>query len=205
MENKIESLELEEMRQQMMSLREQLDKRIVLNEQLLKDNTMKKVKSINMYGYVSLLMLIPAFVGICIVNYRFGLSFTFCAFFVITTVVTAFLDYLSSQRIKDSDFSTKSVKEIISTLISMKKNNQRIRCIDVILATITAPWILYEIYANSFSKFIFNEGFPTYLFIGINLTIFFSIVIALITIGTKYYNNYQKNISDMIEMLKEKE
>ena len=205
MENKIESLELEEMRQQMMSLREQLDKQIVLNEQLLKDNTMKKVKSINMYGYVSLLMLIPAFVGICIVNYRFGLSFTFCAFFVITTVVTAFLDYLSSQRIKDSDFSTKSVKEIISTLISMKKNNQRIRCIDVILATITAPWILYEIYANSFSKFIFNEGFPTYLFIGINLTISFSIVIALITIGTKYYNNYQKNISDMIEMLKEKE
>ena len=87
----------------------------------------------------------------------------------------------------------------------MKKNNQRIRCIDVILATITAPWILYEIYANSFSKFIFNEGFPTYLFIGINLTISFSIVIALITIGTKYYNNYQKNISDMIEMLKEKE
>lgn len=205
MENKIESLELEEMRQQMMSLREQLDKQIVLNEQLLKDNTMKKVNSINMYGYVSLLMLIPAFVGICIVNYRFGLSFTFCAFFVITIVVTAFLDYLSSQRIKDSDFSTKSVKEIISTLISMKKNNQRIRCIDVILATITAPWILYEIYVNSFSKFIFNEGFPTYLFIGINLTIFFSIVIALITIGTKYYNNYQKNISDMIEMLKEKE
>lgn len=205
MENRIESLELEEMRQQMLSLREQLDKQIVLNEQLLKDNTMKKVKSINMYGYVSLLMLIPAFVGICIVNYRFGLSFTFCAFFVITTVVTAFLDYLSSQRIKDSDFSTKSVKEIISTLISMKKNNQRIRCIDVILATITAPWILYEIYANSFSKFIFNEGFPTYLFIGINLTISFSIVIALITIGTKYYNNYQKNISDMIEMLKEKE
>ena len=50
MENRIESLELEEMRQQMMSLREQLDKQIVLNEQLLKDNTMKKVKSINRYG-----------------------------------------------------------------------------------------------------------------------------------------------------------
>ena len=205
MENRIESLELEEMRQQMLSLREQLDKQIVLNEQLLKDNTMKKVKSINIYGYISLLMLIPAFTGFCIVDYRFGLSFTFKVFAVITVVVIAYLEYWSSQRIKDSDFSTKSVKEIVSTLISMKKNNQRIRCIDVILATITAPWILYEIYANSFSKFIFNEGFPTYLFIGINLTIFFSIVIALITIGTKYYNNYQKNISDMIEMLKEKE
>ena len=77
MENRIESLELEEMRQQMMSLREQLDKQIVLNEQLLKDNTMKKVKSINIYGYISLLMLIPAFTGFCIVDYRFGLSFTF--------------------------------------------------------------------------------------------------------------------------------
>lgn len=205
MENKIESLELEEMRQQMMSLREQLDKQIVLNEQLLKDNTMKKVKSINIYGYISLLMLIPAFTGFCIVDYRFGLSFTFKVFAVITVVVIAYLEYWSSQRIKDSDFSTKSVKEIVSTLISMKKNNRIIRYIDFIVSAIMVPWMLYEIYANSFSKFIFKEGFPTYLFIGTNLVIFFSTFIAFLLIDIKYYNKYQKNISDMIEMLKEKE
>ena len=205
MENRIESLELEEMRQQMLSLREQLDKQIVLNEQLLKDNTMKKVKSINIYGYISLLMLIPAFTGFCIVDYRFGLSFTFKVFAVITVVVIAYLEYWSSQRIKDSDFSTKSVKEIVSTLISMKKNNRKIRYMDIILSTIMIPWMLYEIYANSFSKFIFKEGFPTYLFIGTNLVIFFSILIALLLIDIKYYNKHQKNISDMIEMLKEKE
>jgi len=205
MENRIESLELEEMRQQMMSLREQLDKQIVLNEQLLKDNTMKKVKSINRYGYVTLLSFIPAFAGLSVVQYRFGLSFTLCAFFVITVVIVTFSYYWSSQRIKDSDFSTKSVKEIVSTLISMKKNNRIIRYIDFILSAIMIPWMLYEIYANSFSKFIFKEGFPTYLFIGTNLVIFFSILIALLLIDIKYYNKYQKNISDMIEMLKEKE
>ena len=200
MENRIESLELEEMRQQMLSLREQLDKQIVLNEQLLKDNTMKKVKSINIYGYISLLMLIPAFTGFCIMDYRFGLSFTFKVFAVITVVVIAYLEYWSSQRIKDSDFSTKSVKEIVSTLISMKKNNRKIRYMDIMV-----PWILYEIYANSFSKFIFKEGFPTYQFIGVNLTIFFSVLIAFILICNKYYNKNQQNINDMIEMLKEKE
>lgn len=205
MENRIESLELEEMRQQMLSLREQLDKQIVLNEQLLKDNTMKKVKSINIYGYISLLMLIPAFTGFCIMDYRFGLSFTFKVFAVITVVVIAYLEYWSSQRIKDSDFSTKSVKEIVSTLISMKKNNRKIRYMDIILSTIMVPWILYEIYANSFSKFIFKEGFPTYQFIGVNLTIFFSVLIAFILICNKYYNKNQQNINDMIEMLKEKE
>ncbi len=205
MENKIESLELEEMRQQMMSLREQLDKQIVLNEQLLKDNTMKKVKSINRYGYVTLLSFIPAFAGLSVVQYRFGLSFTLCAFFVITVVIVTFSYYWSSQRIKDSDFSTKSVKEIVSTLISMKKNNRIIRYIDFIVSAIMIPWMLYEIYANSFSKFIFKEGFPTYLFIGTNLVIFFSILIALLLIDIKYYNKHQKNISDMIEMLKEKE
>ena len=130
MENRIESLELEEMHQQMMSLREQLDKQIVLNEQLLKDNTMKKVKSINRYGYVTLLSFIPAFAGLSFVQYRVGLSFTLCAFFVITVVIVTFSYYWSSQRIKDSDFSTKSVKEIVSTLISMKKNNRIIRYID---------------------------------------------------------------------------
>ena len=205
MENKIESLELEEMRQQMMSLREQLDKQIVLNEQLLKDNTMKKVKSINRYGYVTLLSFIPAFAGLSVVQYRFGLSFTLCAFFVITVVIVTFSYYWSSQRIKDSDFSTKSVKEIVSTLISMKKNNRKIRYMDIILSTIMVPWILYEIYANSFSKFIFKEGFPTYQFIGVNLTIFFSVLIAFILICNKYYNKNQQNINDMIEMLKEKE
>ena len=205
MENRIESLELEEMRQQMMSLREQLDKQIVLNEQLLKDNTMKKVKSINRYGYVTLLSFIPAFAGLSVVQYRFGLSFTLCAFFVITVVIVTFSYYWSSQRIKDSDFSTKSVKEIVSTLISMKKNNRIIRYIDFIVSAIMIPWMLYEIYANSFSKFIFKEGFPTYLFIGTNLVIFFSILIALLLIDIKYYNKHQKNISDMIEMLKEKE
>ena len=205
MENRIESLELEEMRQQMMSLREQLDKQIVLNEQLLKDNTMKKVKSINRYGYVTLLSFIPAFAGLSVVQYRFGLSFTLCAFFVITVVIVTFSYYWSSQRIKDSDFSTKSVKEIVSTLISMKKNNRIIRYIDFILSAIMIPWMLYEIYANSFSKFIFKEGFPTYLFIGTNLVIFFSTFIAFLLIDIKYYNKYQKNISDMIEMLKEKE
>jgi hypothetical protein len=189
----------------MLSLREQLDKQIVLNEQLLKDNTMKKVKSINIYGYISLLMLIPAFTGFCIVDYRFGLSFTFKVFAVITVVVIAYLEYWSSQRIKDSDFSTKSVKEIVSTLISMKKNNRKIRYMDIILSTIMVPWILYEIYANSFSKFIFKEGFPTYQFIGVNLTIFFSVLIAFILICNKYYNKNQQNINDMIEMLKEKE
>lgn len=205
MENRIESQELEDMRQQMMSLREQLDKQIVLNEQLLKDNTMKKVKSINRYGYVTLLSFIPAFAGLSVVQYRFGLSFTLCAFFVITVVIVTFSYYWSSQRIKDSDFSTKSVKEIVSTLISMKKNNRIIRYIDFIVSAIMIPWMLYEIYANSFSKFIFKEGFPTYLFIGTNLVIFFSILIALLLIDIKYYNKHQKNISDMIEMLKEKE
>ena len=116
-------------------------------------------------------------------------------------VVIAYLEYWSSQRIKDSDFSTKSVKEIVSTLISMKKNNRKIRYMDIILSTI----ILYEIYANSFSKFIFKEGFPTYQFIGVNLTIFFSVLIAFILICNKYYNKNQQNINDMIEMLKEKE
>lgn len=76
---------------------------------------------------------------------------------------------------------------------------------DIILSTIMVPWILYEIYANSFSKFIFKEGFPTYQFIGVNLTIFFSVLIAFILICKKYYNKNQQNINDMIEMLKEKE
>lgn len=205
MENRIESLELEEMRQQMLSLREQLDKQIVLNEQLLKDNTMKKVKSIHIYGYVSLLTLIPP---LFVLNYgycRNVLSFAFCVIVFIILVIMSFFEYWSSQRIKDSDFSTKSVKDIVSTLISMKKSNQIENYICFVLVAIIIPWLLYEIYANSWSKFIFKEGFHTYQFIGINLTIYFSFLIFVGFIVMKYYKKHQQNISDMIEMLKEKE
>ena len=204
MENNGTSLELEEMRLQMAALQKQLDERLKLDEELLKKNTInKKINSINRYGYFSLISIPMAITGLCIVQYRFHISLAFILIAIITISIITGLEFWSANRVKSIDISKKSVKEIVKTLISMKKCNQRIRLVDFLTTPIFISWLIYEIYVHSFSHFMFNEGFPTCLFICINSIIFFSILTILLLLCWKMYKKNQHNITEMIEMLKQ--
>ena len=206
MENNGTSLELEEMRLQMATLQKQLDERLKLDEDLLKKNTInKKINSINRYGYFSLIGIPMAFAGLCIVQYRFHISLEFILVAILSVLIITGLDFWSANRVKSVDFSKKSVKEIVKTLISMKKCNQRIRLVDFLTTPIFISWLIYEIYVHSFSHFMFNEGFPTCLFICINSIIFFSILTILLLLCWKMYKKNQLNITEMIEILKDQE
>lgn len=52
---------------------------------------------------------------------------------------------------------------------------------------------------------MFAEGFPTYLFICTNSTIFLSILTVFILFGRKIDKKHQQNINQLIDMLKEQE
>ena len=206
MENNGIILELEEMRLQMATLQKQLDERLKLDEELLKKNTInKKINSINRYGYFSLIGIPIAIISFCIVQYRFHISFEFILIAIITGLIITGLEFWSANRVKSIDISKKSVKEIISTLISMKKNNQRIRLADLLTTAIIIPWLIYELYVHSFSYFMFDEGFPTCLFICVNSTIFFSCLTVILIFSSRIFKKHQRNITEMIEMLKEQE
>lgn len=200
------SIELEEMRLQMAALQKQLDERLKLNEQQLQKNTMKKINAINKYGYYNLLELVAAIIGLSIVQYRFHISFEFMAFALISQSLYGLFNFWLANRIRKIDLSQKSVKELISKLISMKKTYQRTFYYDIFVSFfIFVPWIIYEIYVHSLSHFMFAEGFPTTLFICTNTIIFLSIMTIAIIFSKKMFNKQQRNISELIEMIKDKD
>ena len=206
MENNNYSLELEEMRLQMAALQKQLDERLKLDEQQLQNSTMKKINSINRYGYFELIGLIIDIISIAIVQYIFHISFEFITCILPIIVLSSLFGFWLANRIRNTDLSKKSVKEITSTLISMKKQYQIYNIIGFIVGFfIIIPGILYEIYVHSFSHFMFDEGFPTCLFICINSTIFISILTIAIIFNTKMYKKQLHNISELIEMIKDKD
>lgn len=206
MEKNNVSLELEEMRLQMAALQKQLDERLKLDEQQLQNSTMKKINAINRYGYFELIGLIVAIISLSIVQYRFHISFEFITCTLLIIVLTSLFGFWLANRIKNTDLSKKSTKEIIRTLISMKKQYQIYNIIGFIIGFfIIFPWMLYEIYVHSFSHFMFADGFPTCRFICANATIMISVITIAIIFGTKMYKKQLRNISELIEMIKDKD
>lgn len=206
MEKNNVSLELEEMRLQMAALQKQLNERLKLDEQQLQNSTMKKINAINRYGYFELIGLIIAIICYSIVQYRFHISFEFIACTLPILVLSSLFGFWLANRIKNTDLSKKSTKEIIRTLISMKKQYQIYNIIGFIIGFfIILPWMLYEIYVHSFSHFMFAEGFPTCRFICANATIMISGFTIGIIFCIKMYKKQLRNITEMIEILKDQE
>ena len=206
MEKNNVSLELEEMRLQMAALQKQLNERLKLAEQQLQNSTMKKINAINRYGYFELIGLIVAIISLSIVQYRFHISFEFITCTLPIIVLTSLFGFWLANRIKNTDLSKKSTKEIIRTLISMKKQYQIYNIIGFIIGFfIIFPWMLYEIYVHSLSHFMFAEGFPTCRFICANATIMISVITIGIIFCIKMYKKQLRNISELIEMIKDKD
>ena len=206
MENNGISLELEEMRLQMAALQQQLDERLKLDEELLHNKTMKKINDINRYGYFELIGLIVGIISLSIAQYRFYISFECIACTLSLLFLSSLFGFLLANRIKNTDISKKSTKDIISTLISMKKTYQIYELIGFIIGFfIIFPWMTYDIYVYNLSHFMFNEGFPTCLFICANSVICLSVLIIALIFCIKIYKKQQQNITEMIEMLKDQE
>ena len=190
----------------MAALQKQLNERLKLDEQQLQNSTMKKINAINRYGYFELIGLIVAIISLSIVQYRFHISFEFITCTLLIIVLTSLFGFWLANRIKNTDLSKKSTKEIIRTLISMKKQYQIYNIIGFIIGFfIIFPWMLYEIYVHSLSHFMFAEGFPTCRFICANATIMISVLTIAIIFGTKMYKKQLRNISELIEMIKDKD
>lgn len=199
------SIELEEMRLQMAALQKQLDERLKLDEQQLQKNTMKKINAINRYGYYELCGLIIGIACLSIVQYRFHISFEFIACTLSIMVLSSLFDCWIANRINNDDLSKKSAKELTSKLISMKKMYHKSFLFEIFLCFLIFLWMLHDIYVYNLSHFMFAEGFPTCLFICANATVMISVLTIGMIFCTKMYKKQQRNISELIEMIKDKD
>lgn len=133
MENKIESLELEEMRQQMNALKEQLDEQVKVNDEnitkLLKENT----RSFNNKGLKTLLVSLVCAFPMYIYCSRWGIPMI--CFWIVVAVMLAdgCCSYYVTHMVKAKDLQKCDFSELIDKLVKMKKGIRILTIADYVL------------------------------------------------------------------------
>lgn len=200
--NNINSLELEEMRQQMTALKSQLDEQLQLNETTLQKNIMSKAKSVNSMGSRMLLVgVLTAIFVPAIFYYMYDFSILCCTVTSLVVIADASLDYWSAHRIKPSDISGKNFSETTATLISMKKSNQWQLVIGIIVMIPLMIWWSVEMLDTKFFDFTTTPeavNMAKYSIIGCGVI---GSIIGLF-IAMRIYYKQKRNIDDLINMLK---
>ena len=185
--NNIESLELEEMRQQMSELKQQLDKKIDLRESLFSKMIRKQRKNVYPMWYVLLICIIIGWNLDCI----FGFSLIYCIVLLAFSMLMALLEYKITHTIKPTDYVAYNTTGLLKKIIKTKKN-YRTKCIlQFILIFPMLLWTCYELYYSNF----FYDAQTSYLDFYICIVMF---VIAGISI---FYFNYKKKTREIDELL----
>lgn len=201
MENKIESPELEEMRQQMAELRQQLNEQLQLNEQQLHRNIISKTTGINNFGSWMLLGgIMTGILAPALLYYMYGFSLWCCIATSVLCILDSSSDYWSAHRIKSKDLSTKSISEITRTLISMKKYNQKAFLIGLFaIIPIFIWWASELLHTHLFDYIKDSEIIETVSYISIGGFAFGGLLGTALAIHL--YRKQQRNIDNLIAML----
>lgn len=133
MENKIESLELEEMRQQMNALKEQLDEQVIVNDEnitkLLKENT----RSFNNKGLKTLLVSLVCAFPMYIYCSRWGIPMICFWIVVVVMIIDGCCSYYVTHMVREKDLQKSRFSELVNKLIRMKKGIRILTIADYIL------------------------------------------------------------------------
>lgn len=191
--NNIESLELEEMRQQMAELKSQLDQQLVVNEKKIKTSVKKELKSINNQYYATCFVDIVGFILLVYFNTKIHY---FDTVFVILVGILAVVEVVGNKiicnalplrKLAENDFSTS-----IRALIKMKKLHSIYYMVMIPMLAGTFTWeILVVVNLCSFDHNAVMRVFITAIIC----------VIVCIVLFTYSYRKQNKKINYMIEML----
>lgn len=146
MENKIESLELEEMRQQMATLRQQLEEQVQVNDVLVISRMKTSIGSLNKKGLWTLIVAIVGAYPLYIYCHRWGVSMFSYSIIMIALVMDALVSYYLTHMVKESDLQKNHFSELIDKLIRMKKRMRILTIVDYILLV----GILFLLYCQTF-------------------------------------------------------
>lgn len=196
MENKMENLELEEMRQQMTTLKQQLEKQVQVNDKLVVKQLKKNVNSLRTNW---LLLTILGILGLCFLyeSARFvGLS-SFCFWFFITyVIVEIFWDFYITHYVKKSDI-TSSVSETLKKLKKAKKINNWGTVVDLVFSLLLFVWLCLEIFCGqTFQNFSDSNKTKVICVICVGVPLGFLVALW-------YYKSQIKNMDEMIDTINE--
>lgn len=197
MENKIESLELEEMRQQMNVLKAQLEEQVRVNDELVVKQLKKNTRSFNNIGTWTLIVGIVGIYPSYVYCNMYGVSMACFLTMVVGLIADGCYSYYVSHIVREKDFQECSFTKIVSKLIRTKKLMKTVEPIEYTSLLIFAAWLFYEtVFGNRFSHF--SSFIQTKVVIGFTL----GLALGLFIVVKEMKRRYQQ-IDGMIRTLSE--
>ena len=195
MEKTINMEELEQMRQQIQELKEQVNEKGKLNEKLVIKSIQSKMRRVHItiFKLAALVLLVtPLWIWI---KYDMHLSWALTIFTILMMVCSVISDYLINRI--DVGTMGGDLVETSKRLIQMKKNRSTQQKISFIfLLPVWLFWLGYEMYKYNFAEFDPKVA----------ITMLMPIVVGAIiggAIGLSIYHRWQRANDEMIEQIEE--
>ena len=194
--------ELEQMRSQMVELKQMLDSQIRVNDQLLKKNIIDKSDKINRFGLTMLFLGIAAAILVPLMMYAiYHVSPACCIVTALLIACDASFDYYNAHRVKSIDIANINFTEALTTLVSMKKLMRTSFAVGMVVLMPLMVWWAFEIYASPFFD-MFDANTAGIARIAILVCLGFGVVVGIV-VAVLLYNKQTRNITQLINTLKD--
>jgi len=144
MENKIESLELEEMRQQMLELRKQLDEQVKVNEEFITEKMHTNISSFKTKDKWMLILSILGIYPLWVYCKMYDVSIFFLWAYIIYVIAEVLFFFHVMNIIKEDDFQNSNVSGMLTKLIRIKKLNRISSVIEIVIVSLMVVWVFYD-------------------------------------------------------------
>lgn len=181
MDNNINNdLQLEQMRQQMTELKQQLDKQQIVNEQLLRQSMTSKMSWIKRYIWLEMALIPILLLILAPIHAMLGLSWWLYGFLAVMLVVDVAADWRIN-HVDRNQLLTGNLVEASRRLTLMKKQRAWSFALGILGVIIWIVWFLYELQcASGMQSSDFLNGFAMGGFFGGIIGGIIGLVVAII-------------------------
>lgn len=181
MDNNINNdLQLEQMRQQMTELKQQLDKQQIVNEQLLRQSMTSKMSWIKRYIWLEMALIPILLLILAPIHAMLGLSWWLYGFLAVMLVVDVAADWRIN-HVDRNQLLTGNLVEASRRLTLMKKQRAWSFALGILGVVIWIVWFLYELQcASGMQSSDFLNGFAMGGFFGGIIGGVIGLVVAII-------------------------
>lgn len=181
MDNNINNdLQLEQMRQQMTELKQQLDKQQIVNEQLLRQSMTSKMSWIKRYIWLEMALIPILLLILAPIHAMLGLSWWLYGFLAVMLVVDVAADWRIN-HVDRNQLLTGNLIEASRRLTLMKKQRAWSFALGILGVIIWIVWFLYELQcASGMQSSDFLNGFAMGGFFGGIIGGVIGLVVAII-------------------------
>lgn len=158
-------LQLDDLRQQMVSLRQQLDRQEIINDNLLRQSMSNKMSWIKRFVWFEMGLVPCILVIMALVHFMLGLSWWPFTFLAVMLVVSVSADYHINMVNTDRLFAGNLV-ETSQKLIRMKRQRIWGYAVGMVAFVIWLLWLLYELKQVGPFDSDFMNGFARGGFVG---------------------------------------